>query len=205
MRPLTSCTCANAALPMTRLAISRPARATVRPSASSASPVQRSASAYSACRSPAWSTRRKSFGNAMPCPRSAASLARRSAIRWFSSPSVMSGPRSWERRKPRSRIHPLRARFQPGLQAGLDELVEVAVEHVLRVGALDPGAQVLDPRLVEHVVADLAAPADVGLGGLQRVLLGVALLYFQLVQLGRKHLHRAVAVGVLAALGLAGD
>src|SRR5690606_39349793 len=85
--------------------------------------------------------------------------------------------------KPRSRIHPLRARFQPGLQAGLDELVEVAVEHVLRVGAFDAGAQVLDPRLVEYVVADLAAPADVGLGGLQRVLLGVALLHFQLVQL----------------------
>jgi hypothetical protein len=34
--------------------------------------------------------------------------------------------------------------------------------------------------------------------------LGVALLHFQLVQLGFQHLHRAVAVGVLAALGLAG-
>ena len=59
--------------------------------------------------------------------------------------------------------------FQAGLQAGLDELVEVAVEHLLRVAALDAGAQVLDAALVEHVVADLAAPADVGLGGFDRV------------------------------------
>src|SRR5688500_16510540 len=98
-----------------------------------------------------------------------------------------------------------RTRFQPRLQARLDELVQVAVEHFPRVGALDAGAQVLDAALVEHVVADLAAPADVGLGGLHRVLLGVALLDLEFVQAGRQHLHRGVAVLVLAAAGLAGD
>src|SRR5215218_2750283 len=54
------------------------------------------------------------------------------------------------------------------LQAGLDEDVEVAVEHLLRVADLDVGAQVLDPALVEHVAPDLVAPADVGLGVLER-------------------------------------
>src|SRR5690348_3242165 len=103
-----------------------------------------------------------------------------------------------------SGIDALGAGFEAGFQACLDELVEVAVEHLLGVRTLDAGAQILDAALVEHVVADLAAPADVGLGRFQRVPLGIALLHFQFVQLGGQHLHRAVAVGVLAALGLAG-
>ena len=62
------------------------------------------------------------------------------------------------------RIAAFRPGLQPRLQAGLHELVQVAVQHLLRVAALDAGAQVLDAALVQHVVADLAAPADVGLG-----------------------------------------
>ena len=47
------------------------------------------------------------------------------------------------------------------------EAVEVAVEHVRRAGALDAGAQVLHQLIgLQHVGADLVAPADVGLGGL---------------------------------------
>src|SRR5690606_26268876 len=179
----------------------------------------------------------------MPRSRRAASLARRSAIRWFSSAGATAvvsldwlmlwtgrgAGRAWVLGGPArvaagpvvgggcgrgsargaaaaasGRVGPFGADLQAGLEAGLDELVQVAVQHLLGIAALDAGAQVLDPALVEHVVADLAAPADVGLGGLHRVLLGVALLQLQLVQLGRQHLHRAVAVGVLAALGLAG-
>ncbi len=49
------------------------------------------------------------------------------------------------------------------LQAGFDEVVQIAVEHRLRVADLIVGAQILDARLVEHVRADLMAPADVGL------------------------------------------
>src|SRR6476620_4937535 len=108
----------------------------------------------------------------MPCVRSAASFERRSAIRWFSSWWSAS---LWIVSSvifiPSCRIAALGARFQPGLQAGLDELVEVAVQHLLRVAALDARAQVLDAALVEHVVADLAAPPDVGLGGFHRVAL----------------------------------
>src|SRR5690606_30751839 len=103
------------------------------------------------------------------------------------------------------RVGTFRPDLQAGLEAALDELVQVAVEHLLRIAALDAGAQILDPALVEHVVADLAAPADVGLAGLQRIPLGVALLDFQLVETCGQQLHRPVAVGVLAALGLAGD
>ena len=45
------------------------------------------------------------------------------------------------------RVAAFGARLEPGLQAGLDEFVQVAVQHLLRVAALDAGAQVLDPRL----------------------------------------------------------
>ena len=48
-------------------------------------------------------------------------------------------------------------------------------------------------------------PADVRLGVFQRLGGGVALLHFQLVQLGPQHLHGGVAVGVLGALVLAAD
>src|SRR5690606_9250832 len=94
--------------------------------------------------------------------------------------------------------------LQTGLEGGLDELVQVAIEDLVRVTAFDASAQVLDARLVEHVVADLVAPADVRLAGFQRILRGIARLQFRLVQLAGQHLHGAVAVGMLAALGLAG-
>src|SRR5690554_4459877 len=58
------------------------------------------------------------------------------------------------------------------LQARLDEVVEVTVEHRLGVADLDVGPQILDARLIEHVGAYLVAPGDVGLG----VLHGLALL-----------------------------
>ena len=51
------------------------------------------------------------------------------------------------------------------LQAGFDEHIQIAVEHLLRVGDLDIGAQILDAGIVQHVAADLVAPADVGLAG----------------------------------------
>jgi len=62
MRPDSSWIWAKLALPMIRLAISRPAIFTVRPEASSASAVQVPASANSACSAPAKCSRRKSFG-----------------------------------------------------------------------------------------------------------------------------------------------
>src|SRR5207342_208572 len=71
------------------------------------------------------------------------------------------------------RVRALGAGGKAGLEAGFEEFVDVAIEHLLRVAALDSGAQVLDAALVEHVVADLAAPADVGLAGFQRVALDV--------------------------------
>src|SRR5256885_12253768 len=69
------------------------------------------------------------------------------------------------------------------LEARSDEVVEIAVEHRLRVAGLDAGAQVLDARLVEHVAADLVAPADVGLLLLELRLLGAALAQLGFVEL----------------------
>jgi hypothetical protein len=54
-----------------------------------------------------------------------------------------------------------------------------------RVAVLDAGAQILDARLIQHVGADLVAPADVDLGVLERLRLLLTLLHLQLVQLGR--------------------
>src|SRR3546814_6630110 len=54
--------------------------------------------------------------------------------------------------------------LQSLLEAGLDERIKMTVEHLLRVGNFDARAQILDPRLIEHVRADLVAPLDVALG-----------------------------------------
>ena len=73
---------------MTRLSIMRPATltSTGRPSSSSAD-----FSPYSSCSLPATFSRRKSFGKARPVLRHSASLARRSAISWFSSCGAVAG------------------------------------------------------------------------------------------------------------------
>jgi cytoskeletal protein CcmA (bactofilin family) len=50
-------------------------------------------------------------------------------------------------------------------QRRLHELVQIAVQHPLRVGAFMAGAQVLDQLVgLQNVGADLVAPADIGLG-----------------------------------------
>src|SRR3546814_1418317 len=69
--------------------------------------------------------------------------------------------------------------LQSLLEAGLDERIKMTVEHLLRVGNFDARAQILDPRLIEHVRADLVAPLDVALGIFDR-LLGA-------VEIGRAH------------------
>ena len=69
-------------------------------------------------------------------------------------------------------------------QSGGHEAVEVAVEHVGRRGGGDAGPQVLHQLIgLEHVGADLVAPADVGLAGRGRIGLGLALLQLGLVEL----------------------
>src|SRR4029079_1515739 len=127
----------------------------------------------------------KSFGNATPPSRSFASFARRSAMSRF-SPSLSAIPLS----------------LQALLEAFLEEVVEVAVEHVLRPPALEIRAQILHARLVEHVGADLAAPADVRLAVLDDLRLLLALLLLELVELRAHLVHRGRAVLVLRALVL---
>src|SRR5689334_17445631 len=49
-------------------------------------------------------------------------------------------------------------------QRGRQELVDVAVQHALRVRGLHAGAQVLHHLVgLQHIAADLPAPADLGL------------------------------------------
>src|SRR3546814_14775336 len=50
--------------------------------------------------------------------------------------------------------------LQSLLEAGLDERIKMTVEHLLRVGNFDARAQILDPRLIEHVRADLVARSE---------------------------------------------
>src|SRR5436190_24081683 len=58
-----------------------------------------------------------------------------------------------------------------------DEFVQVAVEHALGVADFHVRSQVLDAGLVEHVRADLVAPADVGLRVLELLVLGLELAH----------------------------
>src|SRR6476661_1156506 len=65
------------------------------------------------------------------------------------------------------------------------EAVKVAVEHVARAGRGDARPQVLHQLVrLQHVGADLVAPADVSLGRVGGAGLGFALLEFGLVQSG---------------------
>ncbi|KAG1251889.1 hypothetical protein G6F68_012047 [Rhizopus microsporus] len=82
MRPVLSCSVAKLALPMTRLSIMRPATLTVTGAAARASCSRPS---YLSCRAAARASGTKSLGYATPVSRSLASLARRSAIKRFSS------------------------------------------------------------------------------------------------------------------------
>src|SRR5262245_17312586 len=163
---------------MTRFNIMRPAILTMSAAFSSSSLLL---PPCAACSSPARCSRRKSFGKATPASRSAFSFSRRSSTSLLSSCST---------------LHPL-------LQALRNEVVEIAVQHLLRRALLDPGAQVLDARLVEHVRADLVAPADVGFRLLELLLLGQALAHLELIELGLQHRHRLGAVAVLRAVVLA--
>src|SRR5215470_5552216 len=184
---------AKLALPMTRFSMMRPATVTRSGRPSSSALV---AAPYARCRSAARCSRRKSFGNATPRARNSASFARRSAVSsraGWSSPSLLI-PLPCSGGSPRT---------DAALEARGDEVVEIAVEHRLGVPLLDPGAQILDPRLVEHVRADLVAPADVGLLVLERLLRFVALAQLLLVQLRLEHRHRLGAVAVLRAVVLA--
>src|SRR5262245_27932876 len=184
---------AKLALPMTRLSIIRPATVTRtgRPSSSSlvAAPCVR-------CRSAARCARQKSLGKATPRARNSASFPRRSAVSsrpgWSSASLLIPRPSSGGG-----------SRADAALEACGDEVVEVAVEHRLGVPLLDPGAQILDPRLVEHVRTDLVTPADVGLLVLERLLRFVALAQLLLVELRLEHRHRLGAVAVLRAVVLA--
>src|SRR6266581_4030334 len=139
MRPLMSWSVAKLALPMTRFNIMRPATVAFTAPGSISSLVFPPQALW---RSPARCSRRKSFGNAMPRLRISASLARRSAMIWFSSCGGPSGGSFG------GSFFLLMAVLHALLQARADEVVQVAVEHPLRVAFLHAGAQVLDARLV---------------------------------------------------------
>src|SRR5262245_30115712 len=128
MRPAPSCRVQKLALPMTRLSTMRPATVAGAFSGSSSSLVLPPNFPCSSCER---CSRRKSFGNATPFALRAFSFSRRSSMSLFSSSM---------------RGFCLYTLFE----AGGDEVVELAVEHGLRGAFLDAGAQVLDPRLVEH-------------------------------------------------------
>src|SRR5216117_1087094 len=266
MRPLMSWIVAKLALPMTRLSIMRPATATTTCFGSISS---FDFPSHALCRSAARCSRVKSLGKAAPRFLSSESLARRSAMIWFSSSLfvILSAaknlllclrcttlrrdlPRSgyWTRSEQFSLFEEslhlflafdssrhIRCFFEMHqpidlvhfgesigefllvfvnttlqvtvlntlLQTRGDEIVEVAVEHPLRVAFLDAGAQVLDARLVEHVAANLVPPLDVGLRGLELVAVGLELAQFQLVQARFQHRHGFRAVAVLRAIILA--
>src|SRR5712692_5230315 len=91
-------------------------------------------------------------------------------------------------------------------QVGLDELIEISVEHRIGVPALHAGAHVLHHAVGrEHVVADLRPEGDVRLGRFHLVALRLLLAQLQLVDPRAQHLPGHVAVLVLAALVLHRD
>ena len=150
---------AKLALPITRFNIMRPANCTSYRLGFERLPWFFHHSA--ACKPAAKSRRSKSLGKATPVSRNCANLPRRSAMIWLSSCG-----------------HLLRSIFGHNLnalfQAGLNKLIQIAVQHFLGIANFHVGTQVLDARLVEHIGANLVAPADIGFGVFELVLLACA-------------------------------
>src|ERR1019366_7343629 len=70
-----------------------------------------------------------------------------------------------------------------GAEPGIDEAVKVAVEHALRVARAHAGAQVLHHLIrLQHVAADLAAPADLALLAVKPLHLRALLVEFLFVE-----------------------
>ena len=97
--------------------------------------------------------------------------------------------------------NPLRLpiKHQPGFQ----KIIQVAIEHGIRLGGLEVGAVVLYPAVVEDVGTNLASPFVFHLLGFQLVLLRALPFEFDLVEAGLQHLHRLVAVQMLGTFFLA--
>src|SRR5277367_4416719 len=86
-----------------------------------------------------------------------------------------------------------------GHQVGADERVNVTVHDAVHVSGAELGAMVLDHAVGLHDVgANLAAEGNVQLGLVELVRMGLALLYFEIVQPGAQHFHGHFAVFTLA-------
>jgi hypothetical protein len=91
-------------------------------------------------------------------------------------------------------------------QVGVDEGVEVAIEHRVGVADLVVGAVILHhPVRVQHVRPNLVAEADLGLALRERVHPLFLFADFELVQARLEELHRRGLVLVLRALVLTRD
>src|SRR5215471_1808035 len=89
-------------------------------------------------------------------------------------------------------------------QCALDERVDVAVEHLLRVAALRPRAQILYQLVgLQNIGTDLVAPADLGFGSGRSIGLLFALLQLELVKARLQHGPGDAAVLDLRAFLLA--
>ena len=92
--------------------------------------------------------------------------------------------------------------FEPGF----DEAVEVAVEDGIGLAGFGVGAVVLDHGVgLEDVGADLVAPGDFAFFAVEFFHFAAFFVLLEFVEFGAEDFHGLVAVGELAALGLAGD
>src|ERR1035437_1177565 len=93
-----------------------------------------------------------------------------------------------------------------GAEPGIDEAVEIAVEHALRVARAHAGAQVLHHLVgLEHVTANLAAPPYFALLAVKPFHLRALLVEFLFVEAGLEDVQRRGLVLDLRALVLADD
>ena len=93
-----------------------------------------------------------------------------------------------------------------GAQPRVDEAIEVAVEHALRVAGAHARAQVLHHLVrLQHVAANLAAPPNLALLAVKLVLLGALLVLPLFVEARLEDVQRRGAVLDLRAFVLADD
>src|SRR5699024_1057581 len=68
------------------------------------------------------------------------------------------------------------------LEGSFHETIEIAIQYRLRISYFNSCTQVLDSGLIQYIVSDLAAPADIRLFRLRLLLLAPAFGQLQLVE-----------------------
>ena len=93
--------------------------------------------------------------------------------------------------------------LQAGLEAGLDELIEISIQYALCISGFDARTKILNSRLIQNIGSDLTSPADIRFGILQLLLGFISPAHLGFIQSCSQHRHGFSLVPMLRSVVLA--